>query len=178
MFQNCQVPLTGFVVFSGHLSIFWVWGSCWGLYLLRLVYWYFCEIETKGKNKSVGISKYVWTPIGSVCTEAAGEETADSPPKCSRDRGKWAERRKPRNGRKQRGLPSRNRCQWGQCRCPEKRKRKENARLLLSGLERNVSFSEIGCPPASPPHPAHQWPEMSSRIPGPCSHIPGTRSAC
>lgn len=101
MFQNYQIALTGFLVFSDHLSIFWGLGSCWGLYLLRLAYWYFCEIETKGKNKSVGISKCVWTPIGSVCTEAAGEETADSPPSCSKNCRKWAERRKPRNRRKQ-----------------------------------------------------------------------------
>lgn len=92
MFQNCQVPLTGFMVFSDHLLILWVFGSCWGLCLLRLVYWYFCEIETKGK-KSMGISKCVLMPVGSMCTDAAGEETADSTPSCSQDRRKWAERK-------------------------------------------------------------------------------------
>ena len=33
----------------------------------------------------MGISKCVLMPVGSMCTDAAGEETADSTPSCSQD---------------------------------------------------------------------------------------------
>lgn len=44
----------------------WEWGSvsCGDLYLLKWAYWYFCEVETEEKNKSVGISNCVWTLLG------------------------------------------------------------------------------------------------------------------
>lgn len=75
--------------------------------------------------------------MGLGCTEAAGEETADSPPSCSKDVGKGAERRKLRNGREQgrRGLLKEAAASKARA---KKRKAECQASAELAGEEREV----------------------------------------
>ena len=87
------------------------------------------------------ISKCKCMPVGSTCTDAAGEETADSTSSCSQDHRKWAEG-KTKEWEGTEGASTKS-CVPNEANASVLRK-ENNAKLLLSRLERNVCSSDLG----------------------------------